>query len=149
MAKASRVKQLSFTMPNNVGLLMEITEALAKAKVNIEAITAYGWEELEASFMILTDNNAKAKKALAKLGAKVEIEPAQLVWGAKRIIGVIMYDAWVVPRALDFLVRNRTRWPFDRLLSHKYPLEQINQAFADSEWHARETTSITRAALVP
>jgi len=76
MAKASRVKQLSFTMPNNVGLLMEITEALAKAKVNIEAITAYGWEELEASFMILTDNNAKAKKALAKLGAKVEIEDA-------------------------------------------------------------------------
>jgi threonine dehydrogenase-like Zn-dependent dehydrogenase len=82
-------------------------------------------------------------------GAKVEIEPAQLVWGAKRIVGVIMYDAWAIPRALDFLVRNRTRWPFDRLISHKYPLHEINQAFADSEWHSRETTSITRAALVP
>jgi D-arabinose 1-dehydrogenase-like Zn-dependent alcohol dehydrogenase len=82
-------------------------------------------------------------------GAKVELEPAQLVWGAKRIIGVIMYDATVIPRALDFLVRNRTRWPFERLVSHKYPLEQINQAFTDSEWHGRETTTITRAALVP
>jgi len=82
-------------------------------------------------------------------GAKVELEPAQLVWGAKRIVGVIMYDAWVIPRALDFLVRNRTRWPFDRLLSHRYPLEQINQAFADSEWHAKDRTNITRAALVP
>jgi L-iditol 2-dehydrogenase len=82
-------------------------------------------------------------------GAKVELEPAQLVWGAKRIVGVIMYDAWVIPRALDFLVRNRTRWPFDRLVSHTYPLERINEAFADSEWHGRETTTITRAALVP
>jgi Zn-dependent alcohol dehydrogenase len=82
-------------------------------------------------------------------GAKVELEPAQLVWGAKRIVGVIMYDAWVIPRALDFLVRNRARWPFDRLVSHTYPLEQINRAFADSEWHGRETTTITRAALVP
>lgn len=82
-------------------------------------------------------------------GATVEFEPAQLVWGAKKIVGVIMYDPWVIPRALDFLVRNRTRWPFDRVLSHKYPLEHIEEAFAQSEWHTKETTSITRAALVP
>ncbi len=82
-------------------------------------------------------------------GAKVELEPAQLVWGAKKIVGVIMYDAWVIPRALDFLVRNRARWPFERLVSHTYPLEQIDKAFADSEWHGRETTTITRAALIP
>jgi D-arabinose 1-dehydrogenase-like Zn-dependent alcohol dehydrogenase len=82
-------------------------------------------------------------------GAKVELEPSLLVWGAKRIVGVIQYDPWVIPRALDFLVRNRTRWPFDRLISHKYPLGEIDRAFAESEWHARETTAITRAALVP
>jgi threonine dehydrogenase-like Zn-dependent dehydrogenase len=82
-------------------------------------------------------------------GAKIELEPAQLVWGAKKIVGVIMYDGWVLPRALDFLVRNRTRWPFDKLVSHTYPLEEINRAFADSEWHGRETTTITRAALRP
>ena len=81
-------------------------------------------------------------------GAKVELEPAQLVWGAKRIVGVIMYDPWVIPRALDFLVRNRARWPFDRLVSHTYPLERIDAAFADAEWRGRETT-ITRAALAP
>jgi threonine dehydrogenase-like Zn-dependent dehydrogenase len=82
-------------------------------------------------------------------GAKVELEPAQLVWGAKKIVGVIMYEASVIPRALDFLVRNRARWPFDKLISHKYPLEQINRAFSESEWQSRETTAITRAALVP
>jgi threonine dehydrogenase-like Zn-dependent dehydrogenase len=82
-------------------------------------------------------------------GAKVELEPSLLVWGSKSIVGVIQYDPWVIPRALDFLVRNRARWPFDRLISHKYPLEKIDQAFAESEWHAKETTTITRAALVP
>ena len=74
MAKASKVKQLFFSLPNNVGLLMEITEVLAKAKINVEAICAYAWEELEASFMIVTDNNTKAKKVLSKMGAKVELE---------------------------------------------------------------------------
>jgi Zn-dependent alcohol dehydrogenase len=82
-------------------------------------------------------------------GAKIELEPAQLVWGAKRIIGVIQYDPWVFPRALDFLVRNRSRWPFEKLVSHKYPLAEIDRAFADSEWKVRDTTTIARAALVP
>jgi threonine dehydrogenase-like Zn-dependent dehydrogenase len=82
-------------------------------------------------------------------GVKVELEPAALVWGAKRIVGVIMYDPWVIPRALDFLVRNRARFPFERLISHKYPLDKIDDAFAQSEWHARDTTSITRAAITP
>ncbi|MBI2159425.1 MAG: zinc-binding dehydrogenase [Candidatus Rokubacteria bacterium] len=82
-------------------------------------------------------------------GAKVELEPSLLVWGSKTIVGVIQYDPWVIPRALDFLVRTRGRFPFDKLISHKYPLEKIDQAFADSEWHAKETTTITRAAIVP
>ncbi len=55
----------------------------------------------------------------------------------------------MIPRALDFLVRTRDRWPWSRILSHKYPLAQINEAFAASEWHNRETTTITRAALTP
>ena len=74
MAKAIKVKQLFFSLPNNVGLLMEITEALAKAKINVEAICAYAWEELDASFMMVTDDNTRAKKVLLKMGAKVDVE---------------------------------------------------------------------------
>ena len=81
-------------------------------------------------------------------GAKIELEPAQLVWGTKKIVGVIMYDPWVIPRALDFLVRNRGRFAFDRLISNTYPLEKINEAFAASEWHGRDAGTITRAALL-
>ena len=81
--------------------------------------------------------------------ATFEFEPSRLVWGSKKIMGMIQYDPWVIPRALDFLVRTKTRWPWDQILSHKYPLEKINEAFATSEWHNKETTSITRAALTP
>src|SRR5438128_6938360 len=59
-------------------------------------------------------------------GVGVELEPAQLVWGSKRIVGVVMYDPWVIPQALDFLVRSRERFPFDRLVSRKFPLEEID-----------------------
>ena len=74
MAKAVKMKQLFFSLPNNVGLLMEITAALVKAKINVEAICAYAWEELEASFMMVTDDNARAKKVLTQMGAKVELQ---------------------------------------------------------------------------
>jgi threonine dehydrogenase-like Zn-dependent dehydrogenase len=82
-------------------------------------------------------------------GAKVELEPSLLVWGSKRIVGVIQYDPWVLPRALAFLVRTRDRWPWERLVSHTYPLERINEAFAASEWMGKEAHGITRAALTP
>jgi len=82
-------------------------------------------------------------------GVTVEMEPAQLVWGSKKIVGVVMYDPWVIPQALDFLARFRDRLPFDRLISHTFPLEKIDEAFRASEWVNRESTSITRAALVP
>jgi hypothetical protein len=71
MAKAKKVKQLSFMMPDRAGLLSEVTTALAGAKVNINAICAYGMQG-EANFMFTTDSNAKAKKALAPLGAEIK-----------------------------------------------------------------------------
>ena len=82
-------------------------------------------------------------------GAKIELEPSLLVWGSKKIVGVIQYDPWVIPRALDFLVRTKDHWPWHRILSHSYPLEKINEAFAASEWLNKDTHSITRAALTP
>lgn len=77
-----------------------------------------------------------------------EVEPGGVLIRVTHA-NVIQYDPWVIPRALHFLVRTKTRWPWDRILSHKYPLEKINEAFAASEWHNKETTSITRAALTP
>jgi threonine dehydrogenase-like Zn-dependent dehydrogenase len=84
-------------------------------------------------------------------GRTVELDPSTLVWGSKRIVGVVMYDPWVIPRALEFVARCRDRYPFDRLVSETFPLERINEAFQSAEWHDRQgdQTRITRAALTP
>jgi hypothetical protein len=73
MAKAKKAKQLSLTMPNKVGLLSEVSAVIAGAKVNINAICAYEMED-KAYFMLITENNAKAKKVLSPLGAEIEEE---------------------------------------------------------------------------
>jgi threonine dehydrogenase-like Zn-dependent dehydrogenase len=84
-------------------------------------------------------------------GRTVELDPSSLVWGSKRVVGVVMYDPWVIPRALEPLERGRACYPFDRLVSHTFPLERIDEAFREAEWHNRDAASsrITRAALAP
>jgi len=71
MAKAKMTKQISFMMPNKVGLLAEVSSALTKAKVNITAICAYEMDN-QATFMLIVDSNARAKKALSPLGAEIK-----------------------------------------------------------------------------
>ena len=73
MTKATKLKQLSFTLPDKIGLLSEVAAFITAAKINIEAICAYGMGE-EGRFMIITDNNAKAKKVLSQMGAEVKSE---------------------------------------------------------------------------
>ena len=83
-------------------------------------------------------------------GATVALDPSILVWGSKRIVGVIMYDPGVIPQALEFLRKARGRYPFDQLISHRFPLEEINEAFRQAEWvNGTGRSTPTRAALVP
>lgn len=72
MAKARKVKQLSFSLPNKIGLLAEVTGAIAAVKVNIEAICAY--ERGYGFFMMVTDNHTKAKKVITKMEGVVHLE---------------------------------------------------------------------------
>jgi hypothetical protein len=73
MGKAKKAKQLSFEAKDKIGVLAEVSAALAAAKVDITAICAYGMDR-EAYFMLITDANAKAKKVLGKMGFNVEDE---------------------------------------------------------------------------
>jgi len=77
MVKARKVKQLSFSLPNKIGLLSEVTGALAAANINIEAICAY--ERGYGFFMMVTDNPAKAKKVIEKMEGMVHLEDALAV----------------------------------------------------------------------
>jgi hypothetical protein len=73
MAKAGKIKQLTFSFPNRIGLLSELTSFLTAAKINIEAIGAYSVGD-EGRFMLVTDNNVKARKVIANMGAEVTTE---------------------------------------------------------------------------
>jgi len=69
--KVAKAKQLSFSLPNKIGLMFEVAEALAAAGVNIEAICVYEMEE-EGYFMIVPDNAAKAKKVIMKMAGEIK-----------------------------------------------------------------------------
>jgi threonine dehydrogenase-like Zn-dependent dehydrogenase len=78
------------------------------------------------------------------LGLKGEIDPAQAVRGAKTIMGVIVYEPWVIPRTLGFLKRTLHKYPYQKIISHKFKLTDINQAFEKA--YQRQ---VIRVALVP
>ena len=62
------------------------------------------------------------------LGSRSIIDPGQVVRGARKIHGVVTYDRWVIPRALTFLQRTKDKYPYDRIISHQFKLEDINGA---------------------
>lgn len=67
MAKAKKAKQIGLETSNEVGMLEKVSAVIAKVKVNITGICAYGMGE-KAHFMLLVDRPAKAKNALSKAG---------------------------------------------------------------------------------
>ncbi len=58
-----------------------------------------------------------------------EFDPSSLVINGKSIFGVALYTAEALKKALDFLLRTRSKYPFDKILACCYPLEEINRAF--------------------
>ncbi|MEE8470189.1 MAG: zinc-binding dehydrogenase [Dehalococcoidia bacterium] len=72
-----------------------------------------------------------------------EIDPSSLVLNNKSIVGVMLYGPDTLKKALDFLSRAKNKYPFDRILSRSYPLEEINKAFEE-----QDKGLVTRSAIV-
>ena len=83
MAKAKEAQLLSFSLPNKVGQLSAVSEMIAAAGINIEAILAIEAGS-QAEFRVVTAKNPKAKKALAPLGVEVREEPALFITAANK-----------------------------------------------------------------
>jgi threonine dehydrogenase-like Zn-dependent dehydrogenase len=81
-------------------------------------------------------------------GTSVSFDPSTLLRANKKIVGSPGYPPALIPRILDFLVRNHRTVPFDRIISHRFGLEQINAALAHADWNQSQPT-VTRAVLVP
>ena len=63
------------------------------------------------------------------VGFKTKLDPALVVRPNRTIKGITAYEKWVMPRALDFLVRAKDKYPFHKIISHKFRFDQINEAF--------------------
>ena len=74
----ARATQLSVCLPNKPGQLAKLTSALAKAKVNVEALSVVDCSEAGV-VRLVAKPVAAAKKAAAKLGATVAQEPVLVV----------------------------------------------------------------------
>jgi threonine dehydrogenase-like Zn-dependent dehydrogenase len=72
-----------------------------------------------------------------------------LVRASARLVAVSNYSPWALARALAFLKRNLARFPFDRLISHVYPLARIGAAFREADWMQKggDGLRLSRAAL--
>ena len=72
-----------------------------------------------------------------------------LVRGNTRLVAASNYSPWALARALGFLRRSLSRFPFARLVSHVFPLAQISEAFQKADWMQREGDDLrlSRAAL--
>lgn len=67
---ARLASQIVATIPNRVGLLADVAEAVRGAGVNVTAVSAYA-REGEGKFLMVTSDNAKASEALGRLNAEV------------------------------------------------------------------------------
>jgi threonine dehydrogenase-like Zn-dependent dehydrogenase len=79
-------------------------------------------------------------------GNPIPFDPQTILRG-KKIIGSYMYRPSLLPMMLEALVKKQGKVPYDKIISHTFPLEQINEAFAQAEWADRQT-EITRSNLV-
>lgn len=61
-----------------------------------------------------------------------------------RLIGSANYKAWTMPRVLDFMSRTIDKYPFDKIISHKFRLEQAEEAIKQMM-----LGKVVRAAVVP
>ena len=77
-------------------------------------------------------------------GVTYELDPSLLVFRNITMFGMVYYEAEHLRQALELVLRTKDRYPWEKVASHTFPLERINEAFADADRGA-----VTRAAIVP
>jgi threonine dehydrogenase-like Zn-dependent dehydrogenase len=128
--RITRVKEL--TGKRGADVVVEV--------VGLPAVIGEGVEMTRAGGTFLELGNVCA--------GQTTVEPVRWTWFNRRIVAVNTYDPWILPVALDFLQRTRDKYPIHQVVSHRFPLEQINEAFEKAEWAGRQTAA-TRVSIVP
>ncbi len=78
MIRAHMRNEVLYEAPARVGLLADVTEALHSSGVNVLAMGACDRGDM-GEFLLITDNNTAALKALQELGGEVDLAPVVIV----------------------------------------------------------------------
>ena len=72
-----------------------------------------------------------------------------LVRACARLLAVSNYSPWALGESLASLERHLRRLPFERVVSHTYPIDQISEAFRQADWlsHGGDPLRVFRAAI--
>jgi threonine dehydrogenase-like Zn-dependent dehydrogenase len=60
-----------------------------------------------------------------------------------RLVGSANYKVWTIPKVLDFMSRTIDRYPFDKIISHKFKLQDAEEAMKQAM-----LGKVVRAAIV-
>jgi L-iditol 2-dehydrogenase len=126
----------------------------------VRALTGGFGADLVADFVGYPEVVPEGLRMLRSGGAYLEVgsiapgnlfsyDATALVRGNVRLVACSNYSPWALAQALAFLRRNLRRFPFERLVSHVFPLARITEAFRGADWMQRggDALRLSRAAL--
>lgn len=81
----------------------------------------------------------------------VVLDPSQLVFGSLCLQGVYQYHPEIIPQAFAFLRQNQHLYPFEQLITHRFPLALLNEAFlfVDGQRASALSDPCMRAIVIP
>jgi len=75
--------------------------------------------------------------------ARSTIDVFLIAFRELNILGNMNYDAWVIPQALSFLLKTQDKYPLKQLITHKFSLDRIDDAFEVATSRRGERVAIT------
>jgi threonine dehydrogenase-like Zn-dependent dehydrogenase len=137
----------------------ELTTAVQRVEA-VKALTGGFGADVVADFVGYPDVIPEGLAMLRGGGCYLEVgsiapgnvfsyDATQLVRGNARLVATSNYSPWALEQALAFLRRNLRRFPFERVISHVFPLERISDGFRQADWmgRQRDPLRISRAAI--
>ena len=139
--------------------LAELTTADRRVEAVKELTGGFG-ADVVADFVGYPDVIPEGLRMLRSGGAYLEVgsiapgnvfsyDATALVRGNARLVATANYSPWALEQALSFLRRNLRRFPFERIVSHLFPLERISEGFRQADWRERQgdPLRLCRAAI--
>jgi len=125
--------------------LVAMVRALCKPEGADAVIEVCGYPEvIPSGIQMLRTGGRYVLGGLVNPNAMVSIDANLILRKLLTITGVHNYHPRHLIQALDFVVTNRTRFPFHTLFDGKYGLDQVGQAMQDAA-----DRKVLRAAIVP